>query len=70
MAHGSPCYVAALMGGEFGGERTHGCEWLNCSLWCSLETITALFAKGLQLKQKTKAKRTMTRDQTRKEDTG
>ena len=50
LAHGSLFYVAALMGRELGGERTHGCEWLNCSLWCSLVTITTLFAKGLQLK--------------------
>ena len=52
------------MGGEFGGERTHGCVWLNCSLWCSLETITARFANGLYLKYKTEVKKTTTGDQT------
>ena len=57
LAHGCQCYVAASKGGEFGGERTHVCVWLNCSPWCSLETVTTLFVNGLHPKYKEKVKK-------------
>ena len=36
----APCYLAAWMGGEFGGEWIHVYVWL--SLCCSPETLTTL----------------------------
>ena len=35
------CYVAAQMGGKFGGEWIHVYTWLS-SFCCPLETITTL----------------------------
>ena len=69
VAHGCQCYVAASKGGECGGERTRVCVWLNCSPWCSLETVTTLFVNGLHPKYKIKLKK-RTCDQTQREDTG
>ena len=36
------CYMAAWMGGEFGGEWIHTCTCMAESIHCSLETITTL----------------------------
>ena len=36
------CYVAAWMGGEFGGDWIHLYVWLSESLQCSTETLTTL----------------------------
>jgi len=36
------CYVAAWMGGKFGGEWIHVHVWLTYTLHCSPETITTL----------------------------
>ena len=38
----APCYVAAWMGGEFGGEWMDTCVCMAEFLCCPSETITAL----------------------------
>ena len=70
LAHGCQCYVAPSKGGEFGGERTHACVWLNCSPWCHLRLSQHCLVTGYTPNTKKKVKKTTTCDRTQKEDTG
>ena len=46
------CYVAAWMGGEFGGEWIHVYIWLSESLHCLPETITILLISYTPIQNK------------------
>ena len=47
IGNSAQCYVAAWMGGVFGGEWLHVIRHRAESLCCSLETITTLFVNRL-----------------------